>query len=62
MTQTTDRDGRVTSDTYDRWNRQITETWVGASPAYSASWTYDAAGQLTVASDSNGTYTLVTTT
>ena len=55
-TQKTDRDGRVTQYGYDADNRPTTETWVGASPANTATTTYDAAGRVTGVQDASSTY------
>jgi RHS repeat-associated protein len=53
-TSMTDRDGRTTNYGYDNDNRRTSETWVNGG--YTANWTYDAAGQLTVASDASSAY------
>jgi RHS repeat-associated protein len=58
-TQQVDRDGRVINDTYDPAGRQTTEVWLGANGAQadSLAWQYDAANNLTSASNTYGSYT-----
>ncbi len=49
-----DRNGRVRQFAYDALNRPISETWLNAD--YTATYQYDAAGQLQAASDPVGDY------
>ncbi|HEY7156597.1 MAG TPA: RHS repeat-associated core domain-containing protein, partial [Gemmataceae bacterium] len=55
LTQTTDRNNRTIDYGYDALNRLDSETWVGGN--YTATYGYDTAGNLTVASDPFSTYT-----
>jgi RHS repeat-associated protein len=52
----TDRRGRMTRYDYDALNRQTSEAWLGASGnGYVANYTYDLAGNLLLAEDSQAT-------
>ena len=57
LTQT-DRNGRVIDYTYDVLDRLTTEEWLDGTNTviHTATWTHDAAGQLTAASDDHSTY------
>jgi YD repeat-containing protein len=55
VTATTDRDGRQITYGYDAAMRQTSETWVGGN--YTATYGYNAAGDLTLAQDPYSTYT-----
>jgi RHS repeat-associated protein len=52
----TDRNNHQTTFSYDAADRRINETWVGASPAYTATYAYNAANQLTSESDPFSAY------
>jgi YD repeat-containing protein len=56
LTSMTDRDGRQTTYSYDAADRKTGETWVSASPSYTATYAYNAAGQLTSESDPYSSY------
>jgi RHS repeat-associated protein len=56
LSSETDRDGRQTTFSYDAADRRTGETWVSSNPAYTATFTYNAAGQLTSESDPNSAY------
>ncbi len=58
LTSTTDRIGRQKEFGYDVLDRMVTEEWFGADnqPRYSASFTYDALGNLLTAEDSFSQY------
>jgi YD repeat-containing protein len=56
LTSVTDRNGRQTTYGYDAADRLTGETWVNSSPAYTATLTYDAANDLTAASDPYSSY------
>src|SRR5436305_573751 len=56
LSAVTDRDGRQRTFTYDAADRQTGETWVNSSPAYSATFSYNAASQLTSESDPFSAY------
>jgi RHS repeat-associated protein len=58
-TQHVDRDSRVINDTYDPAGRRTTEVWLGANGAQAESlaWQFDAANNITSASNSYGSYT-----
>ena len=57
LTQT-DRNGRQIDYAYDVLDRLTTEEWLdgGNAVVHTAAWTYDAAGQLTAASDDHSVY------
>lgn len=58
LTEYTDRNGRVTEYIYDDLQRRTAEKWMdGATVLHTLSYAYDAASQLTSASDSAATYT-----
>ena len=58
MTDTTDRNGRRTTYSYDiATTAQSGETWVSASPAEIVTYTYDADSRLTNVADANATLT-----
>jgi YD repeat-containing protein len=58
-TQQVDPDGRVINDSYDPAGRLTTEVWLGANGAQadSLAWQFDAANNITSASNSYGSYT-----
>jgi RHS repeat-associated protein len=56
LTSVTDRANRQTTYSYDAADRKTGETWVSASPSYTATYAYNAAGQLTSASDPYSSY------
>ena len=56
-TDQTDRDGRRTTFAYDSGGRKTGETWVGASPSETITYTYDADNELTGVNDANATLT-----
>jgi RHS repeat-associated protein len=58
LSSATDRDNRQTTFSYDAADRRTGETWVNSSPAYSATFGYNAAGQLTSQSDPFSSYQL----
>jgi RHS repeat-associated protein len=55
LTSTTDADGRTIDYGYDAIGEKTSETWVGGN--YTATYQYNASGQLTEASDPYSTYT-----
>ena len=59
LTRKIDRDSRTIDYVYDNLNRNIAEKWLNSSNSVieTIAFAYDAAGQLTQASDSAGTYT-----
>ena len=57
VTSQTDKNGRVTNFSYDNLGRMVQEQWMsGGTAIYTASYGYDAAGNLTSASDNNSAY------
>jgi YD repeat-containing protein len=57
LTSQTDKNGRVTDFSYDNLGRMTQEQWIsGGSAIYTATWAYDAASNLTSASDNNSDY------
>ncbi len=57
MTSKTDANGQTTSYTYNGNGQVLTEQWMnGVNPIYTATYNYDAAGQLTLASDPYSSY------
>ncbi len=54
LTTMTDANGRTLTYSYDAVGRKTGETWVGGN--YTATWTYDAAGNLKTAQDSYSSY------
>lgn len=56
LTRITDRNGRVRQLAYDALHRVVEEKWVDGN--YTATYSRDAAGQLTQAGDPNGSYTM----
>jgi YD repeat-containing protein len=57
LTEKTDRNGLVTQFTYDNLYRLTQEVWLdGMTTVNTLDFTYDAAGQMTSASDDNSSY------
>ena len=57
ITSQTDKDGRVINYAYDHDGRMTQEQWMsGGTAIYTANWAYDAAGNLTNASDNHSDY------
>jgi RHS repeat-associated protein len=57
VTSQTDKDGRVTDFSYDNDGNLLQEKWMsGGTAIYTANYAYDAAGNLTSASDNNSAY------
>ena len=57
LTDTTDADGRRTTYSYNADGDQTGETWVGASPSETITYTYDSDNELTGAADRYATLT-----
>ena len=57
LVDTTDADGRRTTYSYNSLGNQTGETWVGASPSETITYTYDSDSELTGAADSFATLT-----